>query len=111
MSPGKRPGSTVKAAKPYGCSMSRTPIQTASSLTYVAARLPPSGRLPATSVMTLAVPSLKNDWLVVPDTPPPPSTMCTVPSPVSMSSVRVEAGWGVSVSLPPTTPRTASERS
>ena len=57
------------------------------------------------------MPSVKNVWLLVPETPPPPSTMCTVPRPVSMSSVAVDAGFGVSVSDPLTTPRTASERS
>jgi hypothetical protein len=37
--------------------------------------------------------------------------MCTVPSEVSMSSVALDAGFGVRVALEATTPRTDSERS
>ena len=64
-----------------------------------------------TEVMTLPVPSVKKLPLVVPETPPPPRIMCTVPCDVSMLSVAEDTGFGVSVSLPDTTPRTASERS
>ncbi len=75
-------------------------------------RFPDTGSAVAdTAVITLAVPSAKNFWLVVPDTPPPPRTMCTVPWALSMTSVWCDTGFGVSVSLPLTTPRTASDRS
>src|ERR1700761_4965141 len=86
VSPGRRPGSTVNDAKPYGCTRSRTPIHTASSLANVDTRLPVVGSAVAeTEVMTFAVPSVKKLWLVVPDTPPPPRIMCTVPWVESMT--------------------------
>ncbi|MGH1552332.1 hypothetical protein ACRAWF_09865 [Streptomyces sp. L7] len=74
-------------------------------------RLPLEPGVADTDVITLPVPSLKKLWFVVPETPPPPRIMWTVPRPVSMSSVAVETGLGVSVSVPLTTPRTARERS
>jgi len=64
-----------------------------------------------TAVMTLPVPSWKKLPFVVPETPPPPRIMCTVPWLLSMLSVAEDTGFGVSVSLPMTTPRTASDRS
>ena len=61
--------------------------------------------------MTYALPTGKNASLVVPLTPPPPSTMCVVPLLESISEVFVATGSGVSVSLPETTPRTGRDRS
>jgi hypothetical protein len=107
------PNLTVPADTAIGEAQKLIEISPAASLVFSRSAVEITLRdvlLKPTDVITRHCGGLKNSVFDGADVPPPPMTMCTVPLVVSITSVAVAAGTGVSVAFS-SRPRIGCERS